>query len=466
MPLSVVILAAGQGKRMNSDLPKVLQPLAGRPLLRHVIDTSRVLSADNIFIVYGHGGAEVQAALSDAPVDWVLQTVQLGTGHAVMQALPMIGEKDLVLILYGDVPLIRAATLRTLLAAADSGGDAAALALITAEVPDATGYGRILRHENGAPAGIVEERDATAEQRRIREISTGLMAMGAKDLRVWLAGLSNDNTQHEYYLTDIVAAAVKGGALVRTILIDDPAEVLGVNDKVQLADVEAQYRRMRARELMLAGATLADPTRIDIRGEVTLGRDVLIDVGVVFSGTVHLGDRVRIGPYCLIHESSIGVGSEVRANSVLDGAQVGERCIVGPFARLRPGTVLAREAHIGNFVEVKNTTVGAGSKANHLTYLGDSSIGSGVNVGAGSITCNYDGVNKWTTEIGDGAFIGSGTMMVAPVRIGENATIGAGSTITESAPDGQLTLTRAKQTTVENWTRPVRADPAPKKPKS
>ncbi len=465
MPLSVVILAAGQGKRMNSDLPKVLQPLAGRPLLRHVIDTCRVLSADNIFIVYGHGGAEVQAALSDAPVDWVLQAEQLGTGHAVMQALPMIGERDLVLVLYGDVPLIRAATLRTLLSAADS-GDAAALALITAEVPDATGYGRILRHENGAPAGIVEERDATAEQRRIREISTGLMALRAKELRVWLAGLSNDNSQHEYYLTDIVAAAVKSGALVRTIRIDDPAEVLGVNDKVQLAEVEAQYRRLRARALMLAGATLADPSRIDIRGEVTLGRDVLIDVGVVFSGTVHLGDRVRIGPYCLIHESSIGAGSEVRANSVLEGAQVGERCTIGPFTRLRPGTVLGREAHIGNFVEVKNTTVGAGSKANHLTYLGDSSIGSGVNVGAGSITCNYDGVNKWRTEIGDGAFIGSGTMMVAPVRIGENATIGAGSTITQSAPDGKLTLTRARQTTVENWPRPVKADPAPKKPTS
>jgi len=465
MPLSVVILAAGQGKRMNSDLPKVLQPLAGRPLLRHVIDTGRLLGADNIFVVYGHGGGAVQAALSDAPVDWILQAEQLGTGHAVMQALPMVADKDLILILYGDVPLIRAATLRALLAAADNGGDAV-LALITAEIPNATGYGRIVRDASGKLASIVEEHDATPEQRRIREINTGLMAVRAKDLRIWLAGLGKDNAQHEYYLTDIVAAAVKSGAPVRTIRVDDPAEVLGVNDKVQLAEVESHYRRARARELMLAGATLADPARIDIRGEVTLGRDVCIDVGVVLCGNVHLGDGVRIGPYCVISDSSIGAASEVRANSMVDGARVGERCIVGPFARLRPGTTLAPEAHIGNFVEVKNTTVGAGSKANHLTYLGDAIIGSGVNVGAGSVTCNYDGVNKWTTEIADGAFIGSGTMMVAPVRIGAGATIGAGSTITESAPDGKLTLPRAQQTTVENWTRPGKANPAPKKPKT
>jgi bifunctional UDP-N-acetylglucosamine pyrophosphorylase/glucosamine-1-phosphate N-acetyltransferase len=465
MPLSVVILAAGQGKRMNSDLPKVLQPLAGRPLLRHVISTVRRLTPDNIFIVYGHGGAEVQAALRDEAVDWVLQAEQLGTGHAVMQALPMIADQDQVLIVYGDVPLVSVATLRRLLAASDAGGQAAALALVTAEVADATGYGRILRDADGRLAAIVEEREASPEQRSVREINTGLMAMRAADLRVWLAGVGSDNAQHEHYLTDIVAAAVRQGGPVNTILIEDAAEILGVNDKLQLAEVEAQFRRARAHELMQAGATLADPSRIDIRGEVTLGRDVFLDVGVVLSGKVHLGDRVRVGPYCLLSESSLGAGTEVRANSLIDGSQIGEECVIGPFARLRPGTVLARAAHIGNFVEVKNSSVGAGSKANHLTYIGDSTVGSGVNVGAGSITCNYDGVNKWETVIGDGAFIGSGTMMVAPVSIGANATIGAGSTITESAPDGKLTLTRAKQTTVENWTRPAKADSAPNKPK-
>ena len=458
MPLSVVILAAGQGKRMNSDLPKVLQPLAGRPLLRHVIATVRRLNPDNVFIVYGHGGAEVQEALRDEAVDWVLQAEQLGTGHAVMQALPMIADQDQVLILYGDVPLVSVATLRRLLAASDAGGQAAALALVTAAVDDATGYGRILRDAEGRLAAIVEERDASPDQRSIGEINTGLMAMRAADLRVWLAGVGSDNAQHEHYLTDIVAAAVRQGGPVNTIRVEDAAEILGVNDKLQLAEVEAQYRRARARELMHAGATLADPTRI----EVTLGHDVFIDVGVVLSGKVHLGDRVRIGPYCILSESTVGAGTEVRANSLIDGAQVGEECVVGPFARLRPGTVLARAAHIGNFVEVKNSTVGTGSKANHLTYIGDSTVGSGVNVGAGSITCNYDGVNKWETVIGDGAFIGSGTMMVAPVSIGANATIGAGSTITESAPEGKLTLTRAKQTTVENWTRPTKAIEKPK----
>jgi bifunctional UDP-N-acetylglucosamine pyrophosphorylase/glucosamine-1-phosphate N-acetyltransferase len=456
MPLSVVILAAGQGKRMNSDLPKVLQPMAGRPLLQYVVDTVRALAPQNTFVVYGHGGAQVQAALSEERVDWVLQPEQLGTGHAVMQALPMIADQDMVLVLYGDVPLIRAATLRALLAAAE----AAALAMVTAMLPDGAGYGRILRDADGRIAGVVEERDASEEQRRIREINTGLMAMRARDLRAWLLGLSNDNAQREYYLTDIVAAAGRSGGVVSAVRVDDQAEILGVNDRIELAAVEARYRQARATQLMQAGATLADPSRIDIRGEVTIGRDVYIDVGVVLCGKVELGDRVRIGPHCMIRESSLGPGTEVHANSVIDSATVGESCVVGPFARLRPGTRLDHGAHIGNFVEVKNSAVGAGSKANHLSYLGDSTVGSGVNVGAGTITCNYDGVNKWPTVIGDGAFIGSGSMLVAPVRIGENATIGAGSTVTQAAPDGKLTLTRATQTTVSTWIRPGKASDA------
>ena len=435
---------------MNSDLPKVLQPLAGRPLLQHVVDTARLLLPQNIFVVYGHGGAQVQAALADEPIDWVFQAEQLGTGHAVMQALPMIPDDDLVLILYGDVPLVGASTLRALIGAAD-GAD---LALATAVVPDGTGFGRILRDAHGRLAGIVEERDATPAQRSIREVNTGLMAARAGRLRTWLAALSNDNAQGEYYLTDILAtaAAGKGGAV--PVAVSDLAEIHGVNDKVQLAEVESHYRRARARELMLAGATLADPARIDVRGDVEVGRDVFIDVGAVFSGTVTLGDRVRIGPYCVIRDCSIGAGTEVHAHSVLEGAVAAESCVIGPFARLRPGTRLATGAHIGNYVEVKNTQVGAGSKANHLTYLGDATIGAGVNVGAGTITCNYDGAAKWPTEIGDGAFIGSGSMLVAPVRIGTNATIGAGSTITQAAPDDKLTLGRAKQVTIENWARP------------
>ena len=450
MPLSVVILAAGQGKRMNSDLPKVLQPLAGRPLLQHVIDTARLLLPQNIFVVYGHGGAQVQAALSHEELDWVLQAEQLGTGHAVMQALPMIPDDDLVLILYGDVPLVGAHTLRTLVASADG----AALALATAVVPDSTGFGRILRDSEGRLAGIVEERDATPAQRAIREVNTGLMAARARHLRTWLAAVSNDNAQGEYYLTDILEAAVAGVGGAIPVEVSDLTEIHGVNDKVQLAEVEAHYRRARARELMLAGATLADPARIDVRGDVELGRDVFIDVGAVFHGTVTLGDRVRIGPYCVIRDCSIGAGTEVHSHSVLDGAVAAESCVIGPFARLRPGTTLGAGVHVGNYVEVKNTAVGAGSKANHLTYLGDATVGAGVNVGAGTITCNYDGANKWPTEIGDGAFIGSGSMLVAPVRVGAGATIGAGSTITQPAPDGKLTLERGKQVTIDTWTRP------------
>jgi bifunctional UDP-N-acetylglucosamine pyrophosphorylase/glucosamine-1-phosphate N-acetyltransferase len=450
MQLSVVILAAGLGKRMNSDWPKVLQPLAGRPLLQHVIDGARRLDPKNVYVVYGHGGAEVQAALRHETVDWVLQSEQLGTGHAVMQAMPMIPDEHLVLVLYGDVPLTSAATLRRLVARAE----AQDLAILTAQLRDGAGYGRIVRQGGGAVSAIVEQQDATREQLAITEVNTGLMAIPALHLRKWLLTLSCENSQHEFYLTDVVAAAVQDGARISTVAAGSEAEIMGVNDKVQLAQVEAAYRRERARELMLAGATIVDPSRIDVRGDVELGRDVTIDVNAVLIGRVTLGARVKIGPNCVIRESAIGAGTEIHANSVIDQASVGENCQIGPFARLRPGTTVGAQAHIGNFVEIKNSRIGSRSKANHLAYLGDAEVGSDVNVGAGTITCNYDGANKWPTVIGDGTFIGSGSMLVAPVEIGADATIGAGSTITDDAPAGKLTLTRAKQITVENWKRP------------
>jgi bifunctional UDP-N-acetylglucosamine pyrophosphorylase / glucosamine-1-phosphate N-acetyltransferase len=454
MQLSVVILAAGQGKRMNSDLPKVLQPLAGQPLLRHVIGTASSLEPTNIYVVYGHGGAQVQAVLSDEAVEWILQADQLGTGHAVMQAMRVIPDDHTVLVLYGDVPLIRAPSLRTLVALADEG----ALAVLSVDLDDAAGYGRIVRGADGHVSAIVEHRDANPEQLQIRELNTGLMAAPAGRLREWLLGLGSNNSQREYYLTDVVAGAVQAGDRVEAVRAARPSEVMGVNDKIELAQVEALYRRERADQLMLAGATLADPARIDIRGDIEVGRDVFIDVNVVLIGGVRLAPRVRIGPNCIISNSSIGADTEIYANSLIDNAVVADNCRIGPFARLRPGTVLHRGVHIGNFVEVKNSEIGAGSKANHLTYVGDSQVGSDVNVGAGSITCNYDGENKWPTVIEDGAFIGSGSMLVAPVRIGAGATIGAGSTITQNAPSDELTLTRAKQTSVAGWHRPTKLD--------
>jgi len=455
MPLSIIILAAGQGKRMNSDLPKVLQPLAGRPLLEHVIAAAHRLDPDHISVVYGHGGARVQAALSGADVDWVLQAQQLGTGHAVMQALPLIPDDHTVLILYGDVPLIRPATLAKMLESATAGS----LVLLTVELDDPEGYGRIVRDGSGHVQNIVEQRDATPEQRRIREINTGVMAARAQHLRRWLLDVTSSNLQQEFYLTDVVGIANADGARIDTVAASGQAEVAGVNDKVQLARAEAHHRRERAHELLLAGATLVDPERIDIRGDVSVGRDVCIDINVILSGTVRLDDGVKIGPNCLIMDSEIGPGSEVHANCVIDHSVVGENCRIGPFARLRPQTVLHSEVHVGNFVEVKNTTVGARSKANHLTYLGDAILGSDVNVGAGSVTCNYDGQNKWPTAIDDGAFIGSGTMMVAPVRIGAGATIGAGSTITQGTPPEKLTLERSRQISSDAWQRPKKLTP-------
>jgi bifunctional UDP-N-acetylglucosamine pyrophosphorylase/glucosamine-1-phosphate N-acetyltransferase len=451
-PLSVVVLAAGMGKRMNSGLPKVLQPLAGKPLLHYVLDTAKALEPARTCIVYGHAGDAVRAVFPEAFLHWALQAEQKGTGHAVMQAMPGIPDDHLVLVMLGDVPLLRADTLRELLKLA--GDDA--VALLTVQLADPAGYGRILRDARGHVKAIVEDKDATPAQRRIREGNTGVLVAPAARLRGWLAKLRSNNAQGEYYLTDVIGMAAKDGLAVRPLLAADEHEVLGVNDRRQLAQLESFLRTRNAAAALQAGATLADPARFDQRGTLTLGRDVFIDVNAVFEGRVVLGDRVRIGPNCMLRNVSLGADTEVRANSVLEEAQAGSRCSIGPFARLRPGTQLADGVHIGNFVEVKNSIVGRGSKANHLTYLGDSDVGAEVNIGAGTITCNYDGVNKSRTTIGDGAFIGSGNMLVAPVTIGENATTGAGSTITREAPAGKLTLARGKQATIEGWQRPVK----------
>ena len=452
MPLSVVILAAGQGKRMKSDLPKVLQPLAGRPLLGHVLDTAVGLAAAATYVVYGHGGEQVPTAFEGRDVRWVLQAEQHGTGHAVMQAVPTIPDDHLVLILYGDVPLVQLDTLARLVAAA--GEDA--VSLLSVMLPDPTGYGRIVRDGAGNVVRIVEHKDANAKERAIHESNTGLMCVPAGRLKGWLAALGNDNAQGEYYLTDIIVMAVRAGCQVHAVVAPTVTEVLGVNDKVQLAELEAAYRKQRATALMLEGVTIVDPARFDARGPVSVGRDVHVDVNVVFEGTVKLGNRVRIGPNVVIRDSEVGDDVEIHANCVLDRAIVGARSIVGPFARLRPDARLHEDVHVGNFVEVKKAELLRGAKANHLTYLGDATVGEKVNIGAGTITCNYDGANKWRTEIGAGAFIGSGTMLVAPVRIGAGATIGAGSTITKDAPADKLTLERSKQLTLDSWQRPVK----------
>jgi bifunctional UDP-N-acetylglucosamine pyrophosphorylase / glucosamine-1-phosphate N-acetyltransferase len=450
MNLAVVILAAGQGKRMKSDLPKVMQPIAGTPLLGHVINRARMLEPKSLHVVYGHGGDAVRAAFARENLGWALQAEQLGTGHAVMQAMPGVSDDDLVLVLYGDVPLIRPETLKLLIALAGP----KSMALLTVMLPDPAGYGRIVRDRKGAIQKIVEQKDATRAQLGIREGNSGIMAVPAKLLRKWLSKLGNSNAQGEYYLTDIIAMAVKDKIKVAPLVSPTVAEVLGVNDKAQLAELEALHRAERARELMLAGATLADPARIDVRGEVTVGRDVFLDANVLIEGRVTLGDRVRVGPNVVLRDVSIGADSVIHPNSVLEQSELGAGCLIGPYARVRPGSRLGANVHVGNFVELKKTVIADGSKANHLTYLGDAVIGKGVNVGAGTITCNYDGVNKSVTTIEDGAFIGSGNMLVAPVRIGKDATTGAGSTISKDAPDGQLTLSRAKQMTIEGWKRP------------
>ena len=450
MPLSIVILAAGQGTRMKSELPKVLQPLAGRPLLEHVIDSSEILGADEVYVVYGFGGEQVKAALGHRDVNWVLQEEQLGTGHAVMQAIPDIPEDHTVLVLYGDVPLVNPDTLQCLLAPAYG----RCLALLSVEQQDPTGYGRIVRDGAGNVLQIVEEKDANEAELAIAEVNTGLLAASAGLLRKWLNELDNNNAQGEYYLTDVVASAVRDGVPVEGVKAASADEVLGVNDKLQLSQVETAFRLQQGHTLMENGVTIADPARLDVRGTVSHGRDVFIDVNVVLEGRIELGDRVHIGPNVCISNSRIGAGTRILPNSVIDEAEIGPRCVIGPFARIRPETRLEEAVKVGNFVEIKKSEVATGSKVNHLTYVGDTTIGKNVNVGAGTITCNYDGANKHRTEIEDGAFIGSGVQLVAPVRIGPNATIGAGSTITRHAPSEALTLARSEQITVEGWERP------------
>ena len=450
MPLSIVILAAGQGKRMKSNLPKVLQPLAGQPMLGHVIAAAKALRADAIHVVHGHGGEQVKQALASEPVNWVLQAEQLGTGHALAQAMPSVPDDHQVLILFGDVPLVRVATLQRLIDETGTQG----FGVLTVILEDPSGYGRIVRDNAGNVVRIVEQKDANTKERAIPEINTGLMIGPARALRGWLAALKNDNAQGEYYLTDVIVMAVRAGMKVNAVISPTEAEVLGVNDKVQLAKLEAALRAERANALMLEGVTLADHARTDIRGPVSVGRDVFIDVNVVMVGTVELGDRVRIGPNCYLKDCRIGADTEVHPNCVIDRTAIGAKCVIGPFARLRPESVLHDDVHIGNFVEVKKSEIGAGSKANHLTYLGDATIGSKVNVGAGTVTVNYDGANKWRTEIGDNAFVGSGSMLVAPVKVGEGANTAAGSTITKDAPPGKLTIARAKQVTLDGWKRP------------
>ena len=449
MALDIIVLAAGLGKRMRSDLPKVLHPLAGRPLLAHVLDTARALDPRKIVVVLGHGADQVRAAFPDPSIDWVLQAEQLGTGHAVQQALPRIAPEADVLILYGDVPLVRAATLRRLAAAAREG-----VAILTTEVPNAEGYGRILRDQAGRVARIVEQKDASPQELAIREVNAGFFALRASLLSAWLAKVTNRNAQKEYYLTDLVGLAAADDVPVVAVRAEDPWEVAGVNAKQELAALERLVQRREAQRLLEGGVTLSDPARIDVRGALECGRDVLIDVNCVFEGRVVLGDGVRIGPNCVLRDVSLAAGSQVHAFSQLEDAEVGERCRIGPFARLRPGARLAEDVHVGNFVEVKASRLGAGSKANHLAYIGDSEIGERVNVGAGTITCNYDGVAKHRTVIEDDCFIGSDATLVAPVRIARGSYIGAGSTISKDTPAGQLTVARARQVSIPSWKPP------------
>ena len=448
-PLHVVILAAGEGKRMKSALPKVLQKIAGQPMLGHVIATARALRPAGIHVVYGHHGERVRDAFADQPdLHWSEQAQRLGTGHALQQAMPDVPQDARILVLYGDVPLITADTLQRLL---DAPGR---IAVLVADLEDPTGYGRIVRDAQGNVGRIVEHKDADEEQREISTVNTGILVADGEPLRRWLSHLDSDNAQGEYYLTDVFAAAAAEFSAAEMVHVEDPVEVEGANDAWQLAQLERAFQRRAAHALCVAGARLADPARIDVRGEVTVGSDVEIDVDVVFEGRVELADGVRIGPFCRLRNVRLGPGTEVRAHCDLDGAVVEGAATIGPFARLRPGTVLADGVHIGNFVETKNAKVGVTSKINHLSYVGDALIGVGVNVGAGTITCNYDGVNKSTTRIEDGAFIGSNSSLVAPVTIGKEATIAAGSVVTREAPAGRLTVARSRQAVVEGWQRP------------
>lgn len=451
MALEILILAAGQGKRMRSRLPKVLHPLGGRPLLAHVIETARALGPVKIFVVHGHGAEQVREAFRSQNIEWVLQAEQRGTAHAVMQAMSRVSADADVLLLYGDVPLVRVATLKRLLQAAGDG-----LALLTADLEDPAAYGRVVRDGAGHVKRVVETRDATPEERTIREINAGFYALGARRLAAWLKRIDNRNAQKEYYLTDLVGLAVGEGTPVTAVKAEAPSEVAGVNSKSELAQLERHYQKLVAEKLLESGVTLADPARIDVRGELVCGADVSIDVNCVFLGRVELGDDVRVGANCILRNVKVAAGTEVLPFCHLEDSAIGERCRLGPYARLRPGAELAEDVHIGNFVEVKASRLGAGAKANHLTYLGDTDVGARVNVGAGTITCNYDGVAKHRTVIEDDCFIGSDATLVAPVRIARGSYIGAGSTINEDTPPGQLTIARARQVSIPSWKPPVK----------
>ena len=453
MALQTIILAAGAGTRMRSSLPKVLHKIGGKPLLAHVHALAMQLGGGAVNVIYGHGGDQVLAALGGWHAAWTEQKERLGTGHAVMQVADWIDDGATVLILYGDVPLLRLATAQKLLRLVTETG----MGLLTIRLDDPSGYGRIVRGEDGRVERIVEEKDAEPAQREIGEVNTGIMALNGGLLKGWLRRLTNNNAQGEYYLTDIIALAVADGIQVETAQPLDEWEVLGVNNRLQLAQLERHFQQRQAEKLMEKGVTLADPARFDLRGEIeSCGQDVEIDVNIVLEGKISLGAGVKIGPNVYIKDSQIGDGAEIFANSVIENAQIGPGCRIGPFARVRPESRIGAGAHIGNFVEIKKTEVGAGSKINHLSYVGDALVGAGVNIGAGTITCNYDGANKHLTVIEDGAFIGSDTQLVAPVRVGKNATIGAGSTITKDAPDNGLTLSRSKQTSIPGWQRPVK----------
>ena len=451
MSLAVVILAAGKGTRMKSSLPKVLHTLAGRPMLEHVVDAARALSPASIHVVYGHGGEQVRTALPGDDLHWAEQAEQLGTGHAVAQAMPQVSAEQ-VLVLYGDVPLIQPETLAEFVAQVDD----SAMALMTLTMDNPAGYGRIVRNDAGEVVRIVEQKDASEEELRIREVNTGILACSRPFLADVLPKLSANNAQGEYYLTDVIAMAVQQGLAVRASQPAAAWEVDGVNDRVQLARLERIYQHNQAEALMRDGVTLRDPARLDVRGKVQIGSDVMIDVNCVFEGEVTIEEGVSIGPNCFIRDANIAAGTVIEANTVIDSAVIGEGCQIGPFARIRPGTELHDRAKVGNFVETKKAIIGEGSKVNHLTYVGDALIGKDVNVGAGTITCNYDGVNKFRTEMGDGAFIGSNSSLVAPVRIGKGATVGAGSIITRDVADGELAVARGKQRNIQNWQRPVK----------
>ncbi|MGR6841006.1 bifunctional UDP-N-acetylglucosamine diphosphorylase/glucosamine-1-phosphate N-acetyltransferase GlmU [Aliivibrio wodanis] len=451
MNFSAVILAAGKGTRMYSNKPKVLHTLAGKPMAKHVIDTCEGLGAQNIHLVYGHGGDQMQAELSQENVHWVLQEKQLGTGHAVNQAAPEFADDEKVLVLYGDVPLISAETVENLLDAQPTGG----IALLTVVLDNPMGYGRIIRR-NGPVIAIVEQKDATEEQKLIKEINTGVMVATGGDLKRWLSALKNENAQGEYYLTDIIAAAHSEGRAVEAVHPVSPIEVEGVNDRAQLARLERAYQFAQATKLLEQGVMLRDPNRFDLRGSLQCGMDIEIDVNVIIEGNVTLGDNVMIGAGCVLKDCEIDDNTIIRPYSVIEGATVGEECTVGPFTRLRPGAELCNDAHVGNFVEVKNARLGEGSKANHLTYLGDAEIGKRVNVGAGVITCNYDGANKFKTVIGDDVFVGSDCQLIAPITIANGATVGAGSTVTKDVAENELYISRAKDRRIANWQRPTK----------